>query len=33
VLTHNAFGRVYLAVITPFHRLVVRALLRQVAVG
>jgi Protein of unknown function (DUF2867) len=31
VLTHNAFGRVYLAVITPFHRLVVRTLLRQVA--
>jgi hypothetical protein len=30
VLTHNAFGRVYLAVITPFHRLVVRTLLRQV---
>jgi hypothetical protein len=32
VLTHNAFGRIYLAVITPFHRLVVRALLRQIAV-
>jgi Protein of unknown function (DUF2867) len=32
VLTHNAFGRIYLAVITPFHRLVVRTLLRQVAV-
>jgi hypothetical protein len=31
VLTHNAFGRVYLAVITPFHRLVVRTLLRQIA--
>jgi hypothetical protein len=31
VLTHNALGRVYLAVITPFHRLVVRTLLRQVA--
>jgi hypothetical protein len=31
VLTHNAFGRVYLAIIMPFHRLVVRALLRQVA--
>jgi Protein of unknown function (DUF2867) len=32
VLTHNWLGRVYLAVIMPFHRLVVRALLRQVAV-
>jgi uncharacterized protein DUF2867 len=32
VLTHNVFGRIYLAVITPFHRLVVRSLLRQVAV-
>jgi hypothetical protein len=31
VLTHNWLGRVYLAVIMPFHRLVVRALLRQVA--
>jgi hypothetical protein len=31
VLTHNLLGRVYLAVIMPFHRLVVRALLRQVA--
>ena len=31
VLTHNLPGRVYLAVITPFHRLVVRAMLRQVA--
>lgn len=31
VLTHNLLGRIYLAVITPFHRLVVRALLRQVA--
>jgi hypothetical protein len=30
VLTHNAFGRIYLAVIMPFHRLVVRSLLRQV---
>jgi hypothetical protein len=32
VLTHNRLGRVYLAIILPFHRLVVRALLRQVAV-
>jgi len=31
VLTHNLLGRTYLAVITPFHRLVVRAMLRQVA--
>jgi uncharacterized protein DUF2867 len=30
VLTHNLLGRVYLAVILPFHRLVVRAILRQV---
>jgi hypothetical protein len=27
----NLLGRVYLASILPFHRLVVRALLRQVA--
>ncbi|MCP4614818.1 MAG: DUF2867 domain-containing protein [Bradyrhizobium sp.] len=31
VLTHNWFGRTYLAVIMPFHRLVARAMLRQVA--
>ena len=31
VLTHNRLGRTYLAVILPFHRLVVRTLLRQVA--
>jgi hypothetical protein len=31
VLTHNRLGRAYLAVIWPFHWLVVRALLRQVA--
>ena len=31
VLTHNWLGRTYLAVIMPFHRLIVRALLRQVA--
>jgi hypothetical protein len=31
VRTHNLLGRAYLAVILPFHRLVVRALLRQVA--
>jgi hypothetical protein len=31
VRTHNRLGRIYLAVITPFHRLVVRSMLRQVA--
>ncbi|MEA2755555.1 MAG: hypothetical protein QOJ54_1844 [Aliidongia sp.] len=31
VLTHNLLGRVYLAIILPFHRRIVRALLRQVA--
>jgi hypothetical protein len=31
VLTHNLLGRIYLAVILPFHRLVVRSMLRQVA--
>jgi hypothetical protein len=31
VLTHNRLGRVYLAIIMPFHRLIVRAMLRQVA--
>jgi hypothetical protein len=31
VLTHNWLGRTYLAIIMPFHRLIVRALLRQVA--
>jgi hypothetical protein len=30
VRTHNRLGRFYLAVITPFHRLVVRRLLQQV---
>jgi uncharacterized protein DUF2867 len=30
-LTHNWLGRTYLAIIMPFHRLIVRALLRQVA--
>jgi hypothetical protein len=32
VKTHNWLGRTYLAVIMPFHRLIVPALLRQVAV-
>jgi hypothetical protein len=31
VLTHNLLGRVYLAIILPFHRLIVPAMLRQVA--
>jgi Protein of unknown function (DUF2867) len=31
VKTHNLLGRVYLAIIMPFHRLIVRRLLRQVA--
>lgn len=31
VLTHNWLGRTYLKIIKPFHRLVVRAMLRQVA--
>jgi hypothetical protein len=31
VLTHNLLGRVYLTIILPFHRLIVRAMLRQVA--
>ena len=30
VRTHNWLGRTYLAIILPFHRLVVRAMLRQV---
>jgi hypothetical protein len=31
VLTHNLLGRVYLATILPFHRRIVRTMLRQVA--
>jgi hypothetical protein len=31
VRTHNWLGRAYLAIILPFHRLIVRTLLRQVA--
>ena len=31
VLTHNLFGRAYLTIILPFHRLIVRNMLRQVA--
>jgi hypothetical protein len=30
VLTHNLLGRVYLAIIAPFHRLIVRSALRRV---
>lgn len=30
VLTHNRFGRSYLAVVRPFHRRIVPAMLRQV---
>ncbi|MGY4574689.1 hypothetical protein ACVWY5_007759 [Bradyrhizobium sp. USDA 3256] len=29
VHTHNWFGRAYLAVILPFHRLIVPAMLRK----
>jgi hypothetical protein len=32
VRTHNAFGRIYLAVIMPFHRLIVPAMLRKIVV-
>jgi Protein of unknown function (DUF2867) len=31
VLTHNLLGRTYLTIIMPFHRLVVRAMLKQAA--
>jgi Protein of unknown function (DUF2867) len=31
VLTHNRLGRTYLALILPFHRVIVRAMLRKVA--
>lgn len=30
VRTHNLFGRIYLAVIMPFHRLIVPAMLRKI---
>lgn len=30
VLTHNWFGRVYLAAIMPFHRMIAKTLLKQV---
>ena|SRR5205807_1991694 len=31
VLTHNLLGRAYLAIILPFHRLIVPAMMRQIA--
>lgn len=31
VRTHNLFGRAYLAAVLPFHRLIVPAMLKQVA--
>ncbi|QPF84767.1 DUF2867 domain-containing protein [Bradyrhizobium genosp. L] len=31
VLTHNWLGRAYLAVIAPFHRLIVPSMLRKIA--
>jgi hypothetical protein len=31
VLTHNLLGRTYLAIILPFHRLIVPSMLRKVA--
>jgi hypothetical protein len=31
VLTHNRLGRTYLAIILPFHRLIVPSMLRQIA--
>jgi Protein of unknown function (DUF2867) len=31
VLTHNLLGRTYLAIILPFHRLIVRSMLRQIS--
>ena len=30
VLTHNRLGRVYLATILPFHRLIAKSMLRQI---
>jgi hypothetical protein len=31
VKTHNLFGRVYLAIILPFHRVIVPAMLQKIA--
>jgi hypothetical protein len=33
VKTHNRFGRIYLAIITPFHRLIAPAMLRRVVIS
>jgi hypothetical protein len=33
VLTHNLLGRTYLAIILPFHRLIVPSMLRRVVAG
>jgi hypothetical protein len=30
VKTHNLFGRIYLATITPFHRRIAPAMLRRI---
>jgi hypothetical protein len=32
VRTHNRLGRAYLAIVMPFHRVIARAMLRQVAI-
>lgn len=31
VATHNALGRIYLALIMPFHKLIVRSMVKQMA--
>jgi hypothetical protein len=31
VLTHNLLGRIYLAIILPFHRLIVPVMMRRAA--
>jgi hypothetical protein len=33
VKTHNLLGRVYLALVKPFHRIIVPAMLAQVLTG
>lgn len=32
VATHNRLGRAYLAIIMPFHKLIVRSMVRQLAI-
>jgi hypothetical protein len=32
VKTHNRFGRTYLTLILPFHRLIVASMLRKIAI-